>query len=201
MLFRSLVFAEQADKFAPALAAVGATSTPVAKLLETKPGAALDAAFSRLTPDTVAKILFTSGSTGDPKGVLITHRNILSNLISPERIISRYVKWFRPVFPLRFLSLADVGQPKATVAARATVLATDTTDLDHLAHFQHAELGADRRVGGVAGQIRHDLGGRRSLPPEQAVHDLPLAAAKCVMCCRHSTRTLTKALSTVNKNC
>src|SRR5512134_3563742 len=50
-----LVFAADPEKFAPALAAVGATSTPVAKLLETNPGSTLEVAFSRLTPDTVAK--------------------------------------------------------------------------------------------------------------------------------------------------
>jgi long-chain acyl-CoA synthetase len=62
-----------------------------------------------LDPDDVAEIVFTSGATGDPKGVLITHRNILSNLTSPERLISQYVRWFRPVFPLRFLCLVPLS--------------------------------------------------------------------------------------------
>jgi feruloyl-CoA synthase len=74
-----LVFAAEAEKFAPALAAIGAASTPVAKLLETNPGSSLEVAFSRLTPDTVAKILFTSGSTGMPKGVINTHRMLCAN--------------------------------------------------------------------------------------------------------------------------
>src|SRR5512147_762869 len=79
LLRPGLVFAAEPEKFAPALAAVGATSTPVSRLLETNPGSTLEAAFSRLTPDTVAKILFTSGSTGIPKGVVNTHRMLCSN--------------------------------------------------------------------------------------------------------------------------
>ncbi|MCC6209636.1 MAG: feruloyl-CoA synthase [Burkholderiales bacterium] len=79
LLRPGLVFAEQPEMFAPALAAVGATSTPVARLLETHRGATLEAAFSRLAPDTVAKILFTSGSTGTPKGVINTHRMLCAN--------------------------------------------------------------------------------------------------------------------------
>ena len=79
LLKPGLVFAAEPEKFAPALAAVGATSTPVAKLLEANPGSNLEVAFSRLTPDTVAKILFTSGSTGMPKGVINTHRMLCAN--------------------------------------------------------------------------------------------------------------------------
>jgi len=79
LLKPGLVFAAEADKFAPALAAVGASSTPVTRLLETNPGSTLEVAFSRLTPDTTAKILFTSGSTGTPKGVVNTHRMLCSN--------------------------------------------------------------------------------------------------------------------------
>jgi len=79
LLKPGLVFAAELEKFAPALAAVGATSTPVARLLETNPGSTLELAFSRLTPDTVAKILFTSGSTGTPKGVINTHRMLCAN--------------------------------------------------------------------------------------------------------------------------
>jgi feruloyl-CoA synthase len=79
LLRPGLVFAAEPEKFAPALAAVGAVSTPVQRLLEARPGPALDEAFSRLTPDSVAKILFTSGSTGTPKGVVNTHRMLCAN--------------------------------------------------------------------------------------------------------------------------
>jgi len=62
-----------------------------------------------LQPNDIAEIVFTSGATGEPKGVLISHRNILSNLTSPEKIIAEYVKWFRPLFPLRFLNLVPLS--------------------------------------------------------------------------------------------
>jgi feruloyl-CoA synthase len=74
-----LVYAADPQKFALALAAVGATSTPVAELLETNPGSTQEREHAKVKPETVAKILFTSGSTGIPKGVINTHRMLCAN--------------------------------------------------------------------------------------------------------------------------
>jgi len=74
-----LVFAADAAKFAPALAAVGAKSTSVAELLESNPGSTQEREHARVGPQTVAKILFTSGSTGMPKGVINTHGMLCAN--------------------------------------------------------------------------------------------------------------------------
>jgi feruloyl-CoA synthase len=74
-----LIWAADPERFAPALAAIGATVTPIGKLLESVPTGRVDEAFARVGPDTIAKILFTSGSTGTPKGVINTHRMLCAN--------------------------------------------------------------------------------------------------------------------------
>jgi feruloyl-CoA synthase len=58
----------------------GRAHTPLAALQATRPGAEEAAAHERVGPDTIAKFLFTSGSTKQPKGVINTHRMWCSNL-------------------------------------------------------------------------------------------------------------------------
>jgi long-chain acyl-CoA synthetase len=66
----------------------------------------------------LAEILFTSGATAEPKGVTITHRNVLANIIPIEREIAKYRRYIRPFHPLRFLNLLPLshmfGQSMAT---------------------------------------------------------------------------------------
>jgi len=52
---------------------------PFSRLLERTDPSRVSRAFAAVGPDTVAKILFTSGSTGAPKGVINTHRMLCSN--------------------------------------------------------------------------------------------------------------------------
>jgi len=58
----------------------GRGMTRFATLLESAPGAALELAHGKVGPDTVAKFLFTSGSTKHPKGVVTTNRMWCANL-------------------------------------------------------------------------------------------------------------------------
>jgi len=62
---------------APALA--GRAATPLVELLATEATAAVDAAQTATGPDTIAKFLFTSGSTKHPKAVINTHRMWCAN--------------------------------------------------------------------------------------------------------------------------
>src|SRR5262245_37463284 len=79
LLRPGLVWTADPERFAPALAAVGATPTPIAELLAEEGGPEVSKAFAKVGPDTVAKILFTSGSTGMPKGVINTQRMLTVN--------------------------------------------------------------------------------------------------------------------------
>jgi long-chain acyl-CoA synthetase len=55
------------------------------------------------------EIVFTSGTTAEPRGVRITHRNLLANLNPLEQEIKRYLKWERLVHPVRFLNLLPLS--------------------------------------------------------------------------------------------
>ena len=79
LLKPGLVFAADAVKFQPALDAVGAKSTPVSELVEVNPGSTQEREHAKVKRETVAKILFTSGSTGIPKGVVNTHGMLCAN--------------------------------------------------------------------------------------------------------------------------
>jgi feruloyl-CoA synthase len=79
LLQPGLVWTADPQKFGPALAAVGAKSASLPEILETNPGSTQEREFFKLRKENIAKILFTSGSTGAPKGVINTHEMLCAN--------------------------------------------------------------------------------------------------------------------------
>jgi len=95
LLTPGLVFAADGEKYANAIRAAvpadtevvtarapvpGRPTTQFAELEDSPPTGAVDRAFGAVGPDTIAKFLLTSGSTGNPKAVIQTQRMLCSNL-------------------------------------------------------------------------------------------------------------------------
>src|SRR5208283_2272459 len=59
--------------------------------------------------DDILQIVFTSGTTAEPKGVVITHGNVLANIGPLEREMQGYLKYERWVHPVRFLNLLPLS--------------------------------------------------------------------------------------------
>jgi len=57
----------------------------------------------------VLQIVFTSGATADPRGVVITHGNVLANIAPLELEMRGYLKYERFVHPIRFLNLLPLS--------------------------------------------------------------------------------------------
>ncbi|HUX10837.1 MAG TPA: AMP-binding protein, partial [Terriglobia bacterium] len=67
--------------------------------------------------DTLAEIVYTSGTTAEPRGVMITHGNLLANLEPVEREIRRFEKLSLPFRPIRFVHLIPLSHLFGQVTA------------------------------------------------------------------------------------
>jgi long-chain acyl-CoA synthetase len=94
----------------------------------------------QLTRQDTLQLIFTSGTTADPRGVVISHGNVLANIEPLEQEIRKYLRYERFVHPLRLLNLLPLshifGQMLAVFIPpllRATVVLTDSLKPSELA--------------------------------------------------------------------
>ncbi|MEZ5448710.1 MAG: feruloyl-CoA synthase [Thiolinea sp.] len=103
LLKPGVIYVDPAEKFVRALNAIAdlhdgvviagsntaelpAGTLPFSELLGQCNTEAVMAAYRMVTPDTIAKFLFTSGSTGNPKAVINTQRMLCSNQMAKQQI-------------------------------------------------------------------------------------------------------------------
>ena len=91
------LFADDWNSYDEALADIGwagsnevrigaGAAVSIEDILRTEPTAAVDDSIAAITPDTITRYMFTSGSTGMPKGVIVTHRMTCQMLASSAAV-------------------------------------------------------------------------------------------------------------------
>jgi long-chain acyl-CoA synthetase len=122
--------------------------------------------------DDPVEIVFTSGTTAAPRGVVLTHGNILANLAPIEREFANYRRYERFVHPLRFLDLLPLshvfGQFMGIFLPQvfgATVVFTDTLNPAEVVRQIHGErvsvlITVPRLLESLQGHVERDLAAR-----------------------------------------
>ena len=93
----------------------------------------------RLSRQDTLEIIFTSGTTAEPRGVVISHGNILANIERLEQEIQKYLRYERFVHPLRILNLLPLSHVFGQMLGvfippmlRSAVVFTDSLKPSHL---------------------------------------------------------------------
>jgi long-chain acyl-CoA synthetase len=112
-------------EYSPAAAAPPRVDGTIA-LADLLTGAESDVPRAAIEPDDLAVLQYTGGTTGTPKGAMLTHRNIFSNLVQTEAFMYRTLQRGEPryllVIPYFHIYAFTVGMMKATWVGALQIL-------------------------------------------------------------------------------
>jgi len=102
----------------------------------------------QLSRQDILEIVFTSGTTAEPRGVVITHGNVLANIEPLEREIKKYLRYERIFHPLRFLNLLPLSHIFGQMLALfiAPILGANTIFRESLKPVELLETIGSQRV-------------------------------------------------------
>jgi long-chain acyl-CoA synthetase len=115
------------------------------------------------------EIVFTSGTTAEPRGVVLTHGNILANIEPMEAEIQKYLKYERFFHPLRFLNLLPLSHVFGQLMGMfippllgGTVIFLDTMSPAEVSRAIHRErvtalVSVPRMIESLEGQIERGI--------------------------------------------
>ena len=106
----------------------GLLSVPIEDLDQQVAGYPSNPTDVEVKPDDLAEIMFTSGTTGDPKGVKLTHRNILSNAQAVTGYGASGPDKLKPGFDPLFQSMSGTTARQGASAERPVFLRTPVCD-------------------------------------------------------------------------
>ena len=125
-----------------------------------------------ISPSDIVQIVYTSGTTALPKGVVHRHKNICANLRPFQSEIERYKKWARPFQPIRILDMLPLSHMYGQALGLFIPLllggsAVFMAELKSGSHPEHPAAGESFRVGGRAptGQESSKPDGAQMGPP------------------------------------
>lgn len=139
-----------------------------------------------ISPEDVVEIVYTSGTTGEPKGVVHRHRNICSNLEPFRTEINKYKKWARPFQPIRILNLLPLshmfGQSLGlfipVLLGGSVVFTDEMRPAAILQLVRHSRTSVIVSVPRILESLEHEVERRFVIPPVPSTKGLPGLAVR-----------------------
>jgi long-chain acyl-CoA synthetase len=139
-----------------------------------------------IDPDDVVEVVYTSGTTAEPKGITHRHRNIVANLEPFKLEIEKYAKWARPFQPIRILDLLPLshmfGQALGlfipVLLGGSAAFTGELNPATIIASVRRHRISVLVSVPHVIQNLRNEIERRFTLPPSPSGRGLKIVAKR-----------------------